>query len=263
MPIVIAGPPKEPVAIPNAIQAVMGPGETAEPVWKNELGGLTFRLSAAENQSRTRYAKWSPHIAGLDRRYRGNDLAAEAKRINWAHQWIDVPDLLEYRQLVDGELLVTRAINASSAVSQYWLARPETAARAIGRGLRTFHDALPVAKCPFIWSVAERVDYGGLAGTVEGNALIADAPPILEDELVVCHGDACAPNFLIHPNGEVAGYVDLGRLGIASRWADLAVAAWSTEWNYGIGYTGLVYEAYGIAPDIKRIAYYRRVWDAM
>jgi kanamycin kinase len=46
------------------------------------------------------------------------------------------------------------------------------------------------------------------------------------------------------------------------RWADLAVAAWSTEWNYGPGYDGLVYVGYGIAPDAERIAYYRRLWDA-
>ncbi|WP_326639888.1 hypothetical protein OG884_34575 [Streptosporangium sp. NBC_01755] len=45
------------------------------------------------------------------------------------------------------------------------------------------------------------------------------------------------------------------------RWADLAVAAWSTEWNYGPGYDGVVYDAYGIAPDPERIAYYRLLWD--
>jgi kanamycin kinase len=46
------------------------------------------------------------------------------------------------------------------------------------------------------------------------------------------------------------------------RRADLAVAAWSTEWNYGPSYDGLVYSGYGVAPDAERIAYYRRLWDA-
>ena len=54
----------------------------------------------------------------------------------------------------------------------------------------------------------------------------------------------------------------LGDGGVADRWADLAVAAWSTEWNYGPGYDGLVYSGYGVAPDAERIAYYRRLWDA-
>lgn len=71
----------------------------------------------------------------------------------------------------------------------------------------------------------------------------------------------CAPNTLLHDDGAFAGHVDLGSLGVADRWADLAVAAWSTEWNYGPGYDGLVYEAYGIAPDAERITYYRLLWD--
>ena len=53
----------------------------------------------------------------------------------------------------------------------------------------------------------------------------------------------------------------LGTLGIADRWADLAIAAWSTEWNYGPGWAGVVYEAYGIEPDPVKIAFYRRLWD--
>src|SRR6185436_6775330 len=85
---------------------------------------------------------------------------------------------------------------------------------------------------------------------------LLDHPPI--DRLVVCHGDACAPNTLLDDDGEWSAHVDLGDLGVADRWADLAVATWSTEWNYGPGYDGLVYVGYGIAPDAERIAYYRR-----
>lgn len=84
-------------------------------------------------------------------------------------------------------------------------------------------------------------------------------PPV--DQLVVAHGDACAPNTLIHADGSFAAHVDLGELGVADRWADLAIAAWSTEWNYGPGFTHLVYEGYGVRPDPERIAYYRLLWD--
>ena len=44
-------------------------------------------------------------------------------------------------------------------------------------------------------------------------------------DLVVCHGDACNPNFLLADDGNFTGYVDLGGLGVADRWADLAVAS--------------------------------------
>ena len=56
--------------------------------------------------------------------------------------------------------------------------------------------------------------------------------------------------------------MDLGALGVADRWADIAVAAWSTEWNYGAGYEALLYESYGVVPDQERIEYYRMLWDA-
>lgn len=56
--------------------------------------------------------------------------------------------------------------------------------------------------------------------------LLVDPPPV--DRLVVCHGDACAPNTLLSGDGHFAAHVDLGALGLADRWADLAVAAWST-----------------------------------
>jgi kanamycin kinase len=85
------------------------------------------------------------------------------------------------------------------------------------------------------------------------------APPV--DQLVVCHGDACAPNTLLDDDGTFAALVDLGTLGVADRWADLAVAAWSTEWNYGPGLDTLLYDAYGVHPDPDRIAYYRLLWD--
>jgi len=66
--------------------------------------------------------------------------------------------------------------------------------------------------------------------------LLGAAPPI--EQLVVCHGDACAPNALIDSSGQWSAHVDLGALGIADRWADLAVATWSTQWNYGTGWEG-------------------------
>ena len=81
------------------------------------------------------------------------------------------------------------------------------------------------------------------------------------DNLVVCHGDACAPNTLLGEDGRWSGHVDLGLLGVADRWADLAVATWSAEWNYGPGWDNLLLNAYGIRPDPDRTRYYRLLWD--
>lgn len=180
------------------------------------------------------------------------DLPAEAERLAWARRWIVVPTVLDHGTDADGRWLLTAAVPGRSAVDPQWITRPATAAAAIGRGLRVLHHALPVTACPFDWSVERRL--------ARATARVGEPPPI--DRLVVCHGDACAPNTLLHDDGTFAAHVDLGAFGVADRWADLAVAAWSTEWNYGPGYDGIVYSAYGVAPDAERIAYYRRLWVA-
>jgi kanamycin kinase len=53
----------------------------------------------------------------------------------------------------------------------------------------------------------------------------------------------------------------MGALGVADRWADLAVATWSTRWNYGDGWERPLLDAYGVDPDPDRTAYYRLLWD--
>lgn len=247
-------------------------GAALVPVWENELGGLTFQLGD------DRYLKWIDHDeATLARGERGHfeiDLAAEAARLDWAGRFSVVPQVLDQGSDAAGQWLLTHAIAGESAVAPRWVADPRRAAEGIGRGLRLLHDALPLAECPFSWSVEERIEaFEARLGRVgpgewspeyrhlsaaDVRAMLADAPPL---DAVVCHGDACAPNTLLAADGSVAGHVDLGSLGVADRWADLAVAAWSTEWDYGPGYEAALLEGYGIEPDAERIRYYRLLWD--
>ncbi len=77
---------------------------------------------------------------------------------------------------------------------------------------------------------------------------------------MLAHGDACAPNTLIGADGEWTGHVDLGDLGVGDRWADLAIASLSLDWNFGEGHQAELFDAYGIEPDEDRIRYYRALW---
>jgi kanamycin kinase len=214
--------------------------------------------------------KWAPVESGID-------LMAEVARLIWASRFVCVPRVLEHGTDEHGAWFVSTPIHGESAVSDRWKAEPARAVAAIGYGLRVLHEALPVNDCPFSWEATARVAdaralaLGGKLDRAQWNVehprlsleealkAAADPPPV--DRLVVCHGDACSPNTLLTADGQVAGHVDLGSLGVADRWADLAIATWSTEWNYGRGWEELVLESYGIGPDRERTAYYRLLWD--
>jgi kanamycin kinase len=243
--------PDPDVEVPAAV-AALAAGDDVRPVWLNELGGITCELTGPAGR---RFVKWAPRDVPLD-------LAAEAGRLAWAARYTAVPRVLGRGADEDGTWLVTAAVPGRSAVSRRWLADPATAVPALGRGLRALHDALPVAECPFSWSVADRVAaaVAADAGKRDEAVSLLDHPPI--DRLVVCHGDACAPNTLLADDGTPVAHVDLGDLGVADRWADLAVATWSTVWNFGAGWEGALLAGYGIDEDPVRTAYYRRLWDA-
>jgi kanamycin kinase len=134
-------------------------------------------------------------------------------------------------------------------VSDRWRADPEVAVRAIAEGLRRLHrlstDGLPP----------------GLESWVTRRPSALGRPPRTA-HLVVVHGDACAPNTLLGPDGAFAATVDVGDLVIGDPWADLAVASMSLEWNYGPGWEPCFFDAYGAEPDDARIAYFRRLWHA-
>ncbi|MDX6338242.1 MAG: kanamycin kinase [Streptosporangiaceae bacterium] len=253
-------------ALPPAVRTVVA-GRVARLAWENEVGGLTYEVGAGPDRC---FVKWTPAASGID-------LGKEAARLAWAAPFIAVPRLLSHGRDDAGSWIVTAALPGQNAASTRWKAEPRTAVTAIGEGLRAMHDALPVAACPFSWTAEDRLaEIRGRAG--EGRIdpaswddvhqplgisraleLLADIPAA--DQLVVCHGDSCAPNTLLTGDGCWSGHVDLGELGIADRWADLAVATWSTEWNYGPGWDGLLLDAYGVPPDTDRTKYYRLLWD--
>lgn len=211
-------------------------GRSVTPAWANEIGGLTFQVGDGAGREFVKVAPPNPEV----------DLHHEAAKLHWAAQYLTVPQVLGVGR--DGALawLHTAGLSGRSAVDPHWMAHPRQAVRAIAAGLRAMHDRLPIDSCPYTWSVSSRE--------------LPEPPPV--DKLVVCHGDACAPNTLIDDDGHWCGHVDFGDLGIADRWADLAVAEWSLGFNYGGQWRTEFFEAYGIEPDEDRLDYYLALWNA-
>ena len=84
------------------------------------------------------------------------------------------------------------------------------------------------------------------------------------EDLVLSHGDFCLPNVFIE-NGKFSGFVDIGRMGIADRYQDIALCYRSLDHNFSGVYGGKSYGGYnekmffsalGIEPDFDKIRYY-------
>ena len=241
--------PREPVPVPAVVTGIAA-GRPVTAVWVNELGGVAFQVGSGTDREFVKTAP--PAWARLGAPPARGGLVAEAERLAWAAGYVRVPRVLGAG---DG-WLHTAGLPGRSAVDPHWVADPRTAARAIGSGLRLLHEALPVGECPFDWRVPARL--GELSPA--GRRGLTDPPPV--DRLVVCHGDACAPNTLIDDDGRCCGHVDLGDLGVADRWADLAVAMLSLSWNYSGAWEHELLDAYGVDADATRIDHYQRLWQA-
>ncbi len=210
-------------------------GAVPELVWRNEIGGLTFRID-------DRFVKWNPRSSGID-------LDRERVRLEWISSRHPAPRVLAYGDDESAQWLVTAALGGEHAVGDTWRVRRSEAIQAIAIGLRAIH-AISIEGVPSGWTAEVWV----------GRTPPAIGPRPVIDDPVVVHGDACAPNTLISSSGEWVGNVDFGDLGVGDRWADLAVASMSLDWNFGEGHQQELFDAYGIDPDLERIRYYRQLW---
>jgi kanamycin kinase len=259
-----------PVEVPPVVHALAGrlrSEATVVPVWRNEYGGITVRLEEPQPAADTSsYLKWVPPGAACP------DPLAEADRLVWADSFAALPRVLDAGRDTYGSWLLTAAVEvdgavATSAIEPQWQGLAARSAIAIGVGLRRFHDALPTDTCPFVRTAQLRVaalttgPTAPLAAAERATiaAALGSPPPV--DRLVVCHGDATVPNTLLDGVGRFAAHVDVGDLGVADRWSDIAVTTRSVTRRYGAGLEPLVLAAYGVAPDPERTTYYRALWD--
>lgn len=172
-------------------------------------------------------------------------LREEHERTRWAAgAGVPCAPVLHWSESSAGACLVTGAVPGIPA-DEIDAAQVARAWPRIVDAARTLHD-LPAEDCPFDREVDRMISLATAvveAGDVHRkflrpeqqdtdprtllDGLLADLPRRREQEatdLAVCHGDLCLPNILIDPRTlEVAGFIDLGRLGRADRHADLAL----------------------------------------
>jgi streptomycin 3"-kinase len=203
------------------------------------------------------------------------DLRDERDRVEWlAGTGLPGATVTDWTESSDGACLVTTAVPGVAGTEL-----PESvhlkAMESLGRTLRDLHS---LRDCPFerplaaVIALAEDVvrrdavnpafltDEWRLLSSAELLDRVVAERPYIEAvaDLAVCHGDACLPNVLFDPTTlEVTGLIDVGRLGIADRYSDLALTTIQLhdEWSAD---PAPFHAAYGLpAPDQRRLDFYR------
>jgi len=245
------------------------------PINGGESGDFVYR-----RDNGLAYAKIAP-IA------RVADLAGERDRLIWLNgRGVACPEIIDWRETEESACLVMTAIPgvpAADLSGADLLKAWPSMAQQIG----VLHN-LPVAQCPFERSLSRM--FGRAVDVVSRNAvnpaflpdgdknrpqheLLArverELPVRLDQErtdMVVCHGDPGMPNFMVNPHSlRCAGLIDLGRLGRADRYADLALMVANAGENWTAPHEAerafaTLFDILGIkAPDRGRLAFYLRL----
>lgn len=87
-----------------------------------------------------------------------------------------------------------------------------------------------------------------------------------KEDLVLSHGDFCLPNFFFREDfSDVSGFIDIGRMGVADRYQDIALCLRSFRYNLSLYGQEDQYEdckkelfsALAMKPEEEKIYYYR------
>jgi aminoglycoside phosphotransferase len=204
---------------------------------------------------------------------------AECERVRWATPFLPVAEVIDCGADDSVDWLVIMPLPGVDATRHPLIDEPDRLVRLLAGGLAEFHDAAPVQVCPFDFRVEAALAHvrarasSGLIDPVSDfhpehrhlsvEAAVAQLERLapVDEDLVVCHGDYCLPNVMLADDGTVTGYLDLGELGVADRWWDLAVGSWSVTWNLGSGWEDHFLESYGVEPDADRMRFYRLLYD--
>lgn len=187
-------------------------------------------------------------------------LRTEQTKLRWLIGRLPAPRIIGYATDEHSEYLATARLPGVPMHHPDALLHALRNADLLARALSELH-RLPIRECPFNQSLAvrlrqarERVELGLVDETdFDAERLGQSAEQILRhlvksrpstEDLVVTHGDACLPNFLV--SGEIVeGLIDVGRLGIADRHQDLALAYRSLRHNAGEEAAEHVLNVYG------------------
>lgn len=254
----------------------MSNGFAVSPVFPARLSALAGRPSHRVTIGKSDAAVW--RIEGADHtlflkaapQHELSEMPGEAERLSWlATAPVPAPQLLDSFVADGQDWLLMSSLPGQDLT--HLVNQPEVLRNALATGLRALH-ALDPATCPFDHRLDAKLASGG-ANLAAGRVDETDFDPsrdgwtaqqvldwLLEnrpasEDLVVAQGDASLPNIMAQ-HGAFSGIIDCGRLGVADRWQDLALACRSIIYNCGQEHVAPFLAAYGAAWDEERYRYY-------
>ncbi|MFE7801955.1 phosphotransferase [Nocardia sp. NPDC057440] len=275
-----------PIALPPVVAALLG----AAPVWSDDHEGLSGGVSfvngaywvkrgplAVSEHARLNwlrdYGIRLPDVAVFD----GDVLVlADAGAPSLASRAEDNERAAaEIGAAADGGFSEGRAYAADASVRSdevpggYPAEATGTVGALMGALLRSLH-SIPIAECPFdgrLDSMLTRAARRVLHGLIDPEDFDEDHEHLVpeqildrlhaqrpdERDLVVAHGDFTPSNVL-----EGGILIDVGDLGVADRYRDLALAERDLREDFGADEVRAFFTAYGLdEPDRRRLDYYR------
>lgn len=202
-----------------------------------------------------------------------NDVTDEMVRLNWLTEFMPLPTIKHFIRTPDDAWLLTTAIPGKTAfqVLEEYPDSGENIVDALAVFLRRLH-SIPVCNCPFnsdhVFRLAQaqsRMNNGLVDASdfdderngwpveqvwKEMHKLLPFSP-----DSVVTHGDFSLDN-LIFDEGKLIGCIDVGRVGIADRYQDLAIL-WNCLGEFSPSLQKRLFQKYGIDnPDMNKLQFH-------
>ena len=229
------------------------------------VGGMAYALDEI-GKSGSEVRIYDRHVIKIQPRSGETD--QEAAIAAWVGRRLPVPEILAYR-VRDGMAftLMSRAIGIMLCDPEY-MRHPEKVIDIVARSMKmmwTIDTAGCVCRESLLSERLKVAEYNVSHGLVDVDDaepetfgpdgfrnpaelltwLKENRPP---EDIVLTHGDLCLPNIFADGN-EITGLIDLGKMGPADRWQDIAIAIRSLKSNFYGAYSNPLYR-YDFRPEM-------------
>jgi len=207
----------------------------------------------------------------------------QLEMMQWLEGKVPVPQVLAYEVENEKSYLLMSRMGGEMSCDTYYLEHPQILLEALACGLKMLW-SVDVGECPRIRDLDvvlkearvqvenHLVDLDNVEPETFGEGGFENPEQLLEwleshrpsFEPVLSHGDFCLPNVFLE-NGQITGFIDLGKIGVGDKWNDIALCYRSLKHNFDGTYGGKVYEDFnpemlfeklGIEPDWEKIKFY-------